>query len=133
MYSNGRVFAIMIIVAVTITIGFATISWLIGTQSTSTDVELLRIRSSYIYFNETDDSWWIRVRVFNEGSKTAEVKRIEIQGVETIELHPAQVIKPGEENEVKVKLSGEYQRGSTYNVRILSASGTIYSVVVKAD
>ncbi|MEM4762400.1 MAG: hypothetical protein QXH78_00020 [Desulfurococcaceae archaeon] len=128
-----RVFAIMIIVAVTITIGFATISWLIGTQSTSTDVELLRIRSSYIYFNETDDSWWIRVRVFNEGSKTAEVKRIEIQGVETIELHPAQVIKPGEENEVKVKLSGEYQRGSTYNVRILSASGTIYSVVVKAD
>ncbi|MEM0224498.1 MAG: hypothetical protein QXV54_02925, partial [Desulfurococcaceae archaeon] len=80
--------------------GFATISWLIGTQSTSTDVELLRIRSSYIYFNETDDSWWIRVRVFNEGSKTAEVKRIEIQGVETIELHPAQVIKPGEENEV---------------------------------
>ncbi|MEM0030744.1 MAG: hypothetical protein QXV48_00230, partial [Desulfurococcaceae archaeon] len=69
----------------------------------------------------------------NEGSKTAEVKRIEIQGVETIELHPAQVIKPGEENEVKVKLSGEYQRGSTYNVRILSASGTIYSVVVKAD
>ncbi|MEM4622520.1 MAG: hypothetical protein QW816_00485 [Desulfurococcaceae archaeon] len=128
-----RVFAIMIIVAVTITIGFATISWLIGTQSTSTDVELLRIRSSYIYFNETDDSWWIRVRVFNEGSKTAEVRRIEIQGVETIELHPAQVIKPGEENEVKVKLSGEYQRGSTYNVRILSASGTIYSVVVKAD
>ncbi|MEM1638798.1 MAG: hypothetical protein QXJ69_01805 [Desulfurococcaceae archaeon] len=128
-----RVFAIMIIVAVTITIGFATISWLIGTQSTSTDVELLRIRSSYIYFNETDDSWWIRVRVFNEGSKTAEVKRIEIQGVETIELHPAQVIKPGEENEVNLKLSGEYQRGSTYNVRILSASGTIYSIVVKAD
>jgi hypothetical protein len=62
-----RYFAIVIIVAVTITIGVAAVAWIIANQNINTYVEALRVRYTSIYYNESDDSWWVEFTVFNEG------------------------------------------------------------------
>lgn len=128
-----RYFAIVIIVAVTITIGVAAVAWIIANQNINTYVEALRVRYTSIYYNESDNSWWVKFTVFNEGSKPVEIIRVEVKGSELLNLEPPRIIQPGEEVEVVVKLTKTYIKNTAYSVVIHTKNGALYPVITKAS
>lgn len=123
----------MVLLAVAITISVAAAVWIMATYSSMWRPEVLRVVEVSVYFDAVSDSWWLRVVAINEGEREAEIYKVELEGVETIDMSPPKVVKPGERVEVSTKLSEEYVHGATYTIKLYLKSGTVYSVVGKAQ
>ncbi|MEM0001042.1 MAG: hypothetical protein QXH02_06355 [Desulfurococcaceae archaeon] len=125
-----RLFAVIVLLGVAIAISAAAVTWIITTYRSMTwKPEVLRILDIEMYLNETDGSWWLRVVAVNEGEGVAEIYRVEVHGMETIELDSPETIGPGNQREVYFKLSREYTHGTMYTVRLYLKSGTVYPVL----
>lgn len=125
-----RFFAIVVLLGVAIMISAAAVAWIITTYRSMTwKPEVLKVIDAKMYVNETDGSWWLKVVAVNEGEGLAEIYKVEVHGVEIIELGKPEIIEPGTQREVHFKLSKEYTHGTMYTVRLYLKSGTVYPVL----
>ncbi|MEM1644643.1 MAG: hypothetical protein QXL96_02025 [Ignisphaera sp.] len=128
----NRFFATVILFAVAVSLAAAIISWILTTyHSMMWKPEILRIKEVNIYQNEEENSWWLKIVAVNEGEGTAEIYKIEIHGIETIDINPAKTIKPGEQKEIQIKLNKQYTYGTTYTIRLYLKSGSLYPILEK--
>lgn len=125
----NRFFAIIILLAVTITLAAAAATWIITTyHSMAWKPEILRITEASIYQDE-NSSWWLKIVAVNEGEGIAEIYKVEIHGIESTDLSTPITIKPGEQKEITIKLSKQYSYGTAYTIRLYLKSGTVYPVI----
>jgi len=125
-----RFFAIAIIISVAIVVSVAAAWWIISTQLTVMETpEALRVIEVAIHAQA--DKWVLKLVVLNEGFKSSEIWRIEVQGVEAVEL--SEVVKPGEQKLVEVELTGNYAQGVAYTVKLYTKRGNIIPVVASVQ
>lgn len=125
-----RFIAIVVLLAVAISLAAAGVAWLVTTyHSMMWKPEILRILEVDLYYNSTDSSWWLRVEAVNEGEADAEVYKVEVHGVEILPLNPPKVVKAGSRGVIYVKLSREYAPETTYTIRLYLRSGTVYPIL----
>jgi len=125
-----RFIAIVVLLAVAISLAAAGVAWLVTTyHSMMWKPEILRILEVDLYYNTTDSSWWLRVEAVNEGEADAEVYKVEVHGVEILPLNPPKVVKAGSRGGIYVKLSREYAPETTYTIRLYLRSGTVYPIL----
>jgi hypothetical protein len=91
------------------------------------------VRYASIYYNESDNSWWLKFTVFNEGSKPVEITWVEVKESELLKMDPPIVIQPGEEIDASVKLAKTYIRGAAYSVVVRTETGALYQVITNAS
>lgn len=126
----NRFIAIVVLLAVAISITAAGVAWLVTTyHSMMWRPELLKVMEVDLYYNTTDSSWWLRVEALNEGEADAEVYKVEVHGVEVLPLNPPKVVKAGSRGEIYVKLSRDYTPETTYTIRLYLKSGTVYPIL----
>ncbi|MEM4481757.1 MAG: hypothetical protein QXK88_02855 [Desulfurococcaceae archaeon] len=127
----NRLFSIIILVAVAITLASAGAAWIITTYNSMTSrSEVLKVLEVEIYFSSADNAWFLRLTAVNEGEVSAEIYKVEVEGVETVDISPSLVVRPGEIKELPpIKLREEYEQGVTYSLKIYLKSGTLYPVV----
>lgn len=125
-------FAVIIIIAITITMAIAAATWVITTfHSMQWKPEILRILDVKIHENMSDDSWWLYIQTENIGETKAEIYKVEIHGIEIKSLNPPKTINPGERKEIHIKLDKEYVHSTMYTLRLYLKSGTVYPILEK--
>lgn len=128
----NRFFAVIILLALAITMTAIATSWISTTyHSMMWKPEILKILSIEMYRNETDSSWYLKLEVENDGEGAAEIYKIEIHGIETININPPIKIASGNREQISIKLSKEYTYGTMYTVKLYLKSGTVYPVLEK--
>jgi len=125
-----RFVAIVVLLALTISLAAAGVAWLVTTyHSMMWRPEILKVLGLDLYYNTTDSSWWLRIEAVNEGEVDAEVYKVEVHSVEVLTLNPPKVVKAGSRGEIYVRLSSSYIPETTYTVRLYLKSGTVYPIL----
>ena len=127
------ILATVIIIAVTLVIAIGVIGWIMGIWGTFGSTESLQIYpDSYIKVNSTGS--YLELHVKNTGTATAVINKVEIVGMESIPSSSLNItnIKPGKTVIIEAKLSQSYTPGTSYQVKVYTAAGNVYSAVVQA-
>uniref|UniRef100_A0A7C2Z859 Uncharacterized protein n=1 Tax=Ignisphaera aggregans TaxID=334771 RepID=A0A7C2Z859_9CREN len=123
----NRLFAIVILSAVAISVAAAVIPWMTSTMTWRP--EILKILEADLYTNNSDGRWHLRIVAANWGETAAEIYKVEIHGIETIELSPPKTIAPGTQKEIDIELEKDYAEGAMYTIRLYLKSGSVYPVL----
>jgi len=119
--------AAIILIAVTLVIAIAVVAWMLGVFGTTTaGGERLRILP-----NATLNTTHLNLTIVNEGGGAAKIIEIKV-GDKDCDSTSQATINPGETKLVQCRLSGSVPAGVTYTVRVMTASGNIYTTVVVA-
>ena len=132
------ILATVIIIAVTLVIAIGVIGWVMGIWGTFGSTEMLQIMpDSKLYSNGA-----IALHVKNTGSATAVVTKIEIVGT-GLSTTGSWTIPPGGDGylsgttitstQVTISLGGSLTPGASYQVKIYTAAGNVYSSVITAS
>ena len=128
------ILATVIIIAVTLVIAIGVIGWIMGIWGTFGSTESLQIYpDSYIKVNSTGS--YLELHVKNAGTATAVINKIEIVGKATnTSGFSTSSVGPGVEAwiELKIGSSNSYTAGTSYQVKVYTAAGNVYSAVVQA-
>ena len=132
-----RFYAIIILLAVVLTMTATFTAWFLTTyQALMWRPEILRIINAEIYYNETCESWYLKITAVNIGEAPAEIYKLEVYNIETLNFKPPLIIKPSEQRDLHIKLSEKYIYGVTYVIKIYLKSGTLYTIlerVIRVD
>jgi len=120
-------FVIIIIATVAIVIGIAFISWIWSTIQSSWRSELLRIIEAKIV--KRDNDYYLYLDMRNDGEKDAEIYKIEIYQMETINTDIK--IPPGSTTTQEIKLTKEYAGQTSYRARLYLKTGTLYFIDIQ--
>ena len=128
------ILATVIIIAVTLVIAIGVIGWIMGIWGSFGSTESLQIYpDSNITITTSGAKLYLHVK--NTGTATAVIKKIEIVGIATnTSGFSTNSIKPGEETWVSLSVgaSTSYTAGTSYQVKVYTAAGNVYSAVVQA-
>jgi hypothetical protein len=128
--SVERLFAVIIILGVAITIAIAGAVWIKTTiESMRWRPELLKILDATMYYNQSDNSWYVNLTVENNGEGVAEIYKLEVQGIEKLEFDTPLVVRQGERRTLTVRLEKKYNYGTRYLLRLYLKSGSAYPVL----
>lgn len=126
------ILATVIIIAVTLVIAIGVIGWIMGIWGTFGSTESLQIYpDSYINVSKTPKMY---LHVKNLGTAAAVIKKIEVIGVGSVSNLNLSTISPGKD----VIISGNVNNntivtaGASYQVKVYTAAGNVYSAVVQA-
>ncbi len=123
------ILATVIIIAVTLVIAIGVIGWIMGIWGSFGTTESLQIYpDSNITISGGSKTLYLHVK--NTGTAAATIKKVEIVGVETVS--ESKTLNPGEEDTLSVSLNKDYTAGTTYQVKVYTAAGNVYSTVVQA-
>jgi flagellin-like protein len=126
------IIAVVILVAVTLVIAIGVIGWIMGWWGTFGATEALQFYpDSYI---TSDGTLYLHVK--NMGSAAAVIYKVEVTGIAT-NTSNLPTISPGTENTYTIKVPPQssgvsYIPGTTYQVKIYTKAGNVYSVTVQA-
>ena len=129
------ILATVIIIAVTLVIAIGVIGWIMGIWGGFGSTESLQIYPDS-YINITGKEAYIHIK--NTGSASAVIYKVEIVGVETItgtnSINP-NTLSAGEDTTITVSIvsTGSYTSGATYQVKIYTSAGNVFSAVLRAD
>ena len=128
--SVERLFAIIILLGVAITIAIAGAVWIKTTiESMKWKPELLKILDATMYYNQSDNSWYINITLENNGEGQAEIYKLEVHGIEQLTINPPLIIRQGERKTLTIKLEKQYNYGTRYTLRLYLKSGTVYPII----
>jgi len=119
--------AIMVIVAVTISIAAAFIGWLHTLMSSVKQPEILKIYPADTFIEKQGDSWILRLHLLNQGSSPAEIYKIVIMNKEVINVNIT--VDPMEEKVVNITLKKDYAPHTMYALKIYTKTGNIYNAL----
>ena len=140
------ILATVIIIAVTLVIAIGVIGWIMGIWGTFGSTESLQLYpDSYIDAGKKV----LVLHVKNTGTAASTIQKIEIVGIEsissgtTVTTSPVGgtsgttvlgsfTIGPGVDMYINVSLTGSYTSGTSYQVKVYTAAGNVYSIVVQA-
>jgi hypothetical protein len=126
----NRFIAIIILLSIAITITLAVIPWITTTLSSLMwRPEILRITEMAI--EQSNEGWILKIRALNIGEKDAEIYKVEITGIETIDLSQETVIGMGKEEQIEIPLNKQYTPGTMYTVKLYLKTGTVYTSLIK--
>ncbi len=126
----NRFIAIIILLSIAITTTLAAIPWITTTlNSLMWRPEILRITE--IAIEQNNERWVLKIRALNIGEKDAEIYKVEITGIETIDLSQEIVISIGKEEEIEIPLNKQYTPGTMYTVKLYLKTGTVYTSLIK--
>jgi hypothetical protein len=126
----NRFIAIIILLSIAITITLAAIPWITTTLSSLMwRPEILRITEMAI--EQSNEGWILKIRALNTGEKDAEIYKVEITGIETIDLSQETVIGMGKEEQIEIPLNKQYTPGTMYTVKLYLKTGTVYTSLIK--
>jgi hypothetical protein len=123
----SNIYALVIIVTLTISIGIAATLWIMGVLSTRIgDIEYLYIfPNTSLAYNGT--AWILKIYVENRGSKDAEIMGIRVSNI------PCQIevvkLEPGDRKPIECSLDGPttIASGIEYDVKIYTKRGNIFA------
>lgn len=122
-----RIIAIMIILAVAITLTLAGIAWIRSVMDIAPwNPDILRIEAE---IEGTAGEWELKIRVANMGSSEVKISRVEVVEKEAIDLSIA--IEPGEEYETSIQLKQQYTPNTIHTIRLYLNTGTVYIATAK--
>jgi len=121
------IIAVVILVAVTLVIAIGVIGWIMGWWGAFGATETLQnFPDSYIQGRT------LYLHVKNTGSAAAVIYKVEVPGVASADIEST--VSPGQERTLEISLLGSQQfvAGTTYQVKIYTRAGNVYSVNVQA-
>ncbi len=124
------VIATVIIIAVTLAIAIAVAGWIMGLWGTMGSTESLQIYpDSYIDSSTNQTVLYIK----NTGTASAKIYKVEIAGVgTTTDLTGDTVLSPGVLGTVTVKINYNYVPGQTYQIKVYTEAGNVYTATIMA-
>ena len=129
------ILATVIIIAVTLVIAIGVIGWIMGIWGSFGSTESLQIYpDSYIVNSTGGGKVILSLHIKNTGTATANIEKVEVLGIGT-NSSVGISIKPGDYNWYNVTISSpsDYPTpGTSYQVKIYTAAGNVYSAVVQA-
>lgn len=125
------ILATVIIIAVTLVIAIGVIGWIMGIWGSFGSTESLQIYPDS-NITITSNSVKLYLHVKNTGTAAAVIDKIEVVGMETKSY--SATIGPGNNTVLPIPLSIDkgYTPGTTYQVKVYTAAGNVYSAVVQA-
>jgi hypothetical protein len=125
-----RPLAVVILVAVTISIVVAGVAWIVTTMhSMMWRPEILRITNLEMGQLE-NGTWVLKIEATNVGEARAEIYKIEIVGVEEVVLNPPLTIEAGVRKQLQpIPLTKSYHYYTMYTIRLYLKSGTVYHYI----
>jgi hypothetical protein len=125
-----RPLAVVILVAVTISIVVAGVAWIVTTMhSMMWRPEILRITNLEMGQLE-NGTWVLKIEATNVGEARAEIYKIEIAGVEEVVLNPPLTIEAGVHKQLQpIPLTKSYHYYTMYTIRLYLKSGTVYHYI----
>ncbi len=122
-----RPLAVIILVALAISIVAAGVAWIITTMhSMMWRPEILRVTNLEMKQLE-NGTWVLKIEAINVGEARAEIYRISIANAEDIVLAPPKTIDPGQEGAIEVALTKSYSYYTMYTIRLYLKTGTVYN------
>ena len=123
------ILATVIIIAVTLVIAIGVIGWIMGIWGSFGSTESLQIYPDS-YINVSNKSLVLHVK--NTGTAASKITKIEIVGV--VSLDVSYSLSPGEEKTFTPTSSKieDCTPGTSYQVKVYTAAGNVYSAVVQA-
>jgi flagellin-like protein len=123
------IIAVVILVAVTLVIAIGVIGWIMGWWGAFGATETLQIfPDSYIQGST------LYLHVKNTGSAAAVIYKVEVPGVASTDT--TLTVSPGQETTLTISLNlignQQFVAGTTYQVKIYTRAGNVYSVNVQA-
>ncbi|MEM1900061.1 MAG: archaellin/type IV pilin N-terminal domain-containing protein [Zestosphaera sp.] len=121
------ILATVILIAVTLVIAIGVIGWIMGIWGTFGTTETIQIYpDSKLKSNGT-----ISLHVKNTGTATAIIYKIEIAGVGSTEV--TSTLTPGQETTISATISGDLTAGASYQVKVYTRAGNVYTVTLMAE
>lgn len=127
-------YTMIILIAITITLAFITVYWLISIQSVTTEFEHLEVINREVV--EDNGYFEIKVTIENKGIKEVSISNVLING-RTLDEYKSSItpqdieIKPGEKIQVKIKLSkSEFDHGQVIHIKFISAKGNEFPILI---
>ncbi|RLF08917.1 MAG: hypothetical protein DRJ69_05600 [Thermoprotei archaeon] len=124
----------IVIIAITITLAFVTVYWLISIQSVTTEFEHLEVINQEVA--EDNGHFEIKVTIENKGVKDVSIDDVLING-RTLDEYKSSItpqdieIKPGEKIQIKIKLSkSEFDHGQLVHIKFISAKGNEFPILI---
>ncbi len=118
--------AIVILIAVTIAISSAFISWIYTLWWSRQEPEIIKIYPDTTITKE-GNSWTLKLHVRNLGAGNAEIYKIVIKGKETINCN--ENIPPSKEDTITFELQSDYSSDTSYFIEIYVKSGNVYNML----
>jgi flagellin-like protein len=127
------IIAVVILVAVTLVIAIGVIGWIMGWWGAFGATETLQIfPDSYIQAQAQGNTLHLHVK--NTGSAAAVIYKVEVPGVAS--ANTELTVSPGQETTLQISLTlatgQQFVAGTTYQVKIYTRAGNVYSVNVQA-
>ena len=130
------ILATVIIIAVTLVIAIGVIGWIMGIWGTFGSTEMLQVYPDS-YINATLDNttkpyvYHVKLHIKNSGTATAVFSKIEVVGLGTFTPNVTK-IDPGETSWIDATntTTVTVTAGATYQVKIYTAAGNVYSAVI---
>lgn len=130
------ILATVIIIAVTLVIAIGVIGWIMGIWGGFGSTESLQIYPDS-YIAEKNGKTVLYLHVKNTGTATASIYKVEVMGVATNSTSPEITsVTPGEEKTLTIVVTtatGQITSGATYQVKIYTNAGNVFSAVVRAE
>ncbi len=141
------ILATVIIIAVTLVIAIGVIGWIMGIWGSFGSTESLQLYPDS-YIDAANKILVLHVK--NTGTAASTIQKIEIVGVETVTPGTTVTtspvgsttkstvtlgqftIAPGKDVYINVTLTGSYTSGTSYQVKVYTAAGNVYSLVIQA-
>jgi flagellin-like protein len=129
------IIAVVILVAVTLVIAIGVIGWMMGLWRGFGATETLQIfPDSYIQIQQQGGTLYLHVK--NTGSAAAVIYKVEVPGVASADDIES-TVNPGQDTTLRIPLTlkpnQQFVAGTTYQVKIYTRAGNVYSVNVQAQ
>ncbi len=128
------IIAVVILVAITLVIAIGVIGWIMGWWGAFGATETLQtFPDSYISIQSSGNTLYLHVK--NTGSAAAVIYKVEVPGIaSSVATATADMltIGPGAETTLTITLTGQFVAGTTYQVKIYTKAGNVYSINVQA-
>lgn len=126
------IIAVVILVAVTLVIAIAVVGWIMGWWGAilGGGVEDLRILTATLKSNGQ-----VNVTIYNAGTATAEIFKIEVAGVDMKDANcknNKKTVGPGETVSCDANIPGNYIVGARYTIIVHTKAGNKFSTVAVA-
>ncbi len=126
------ILATVIIIAVTLVIAIGVIGWIMGIWGTFGSTESLQIMPDSTL---SASSGVLELHVKNTGTASAVINKVEIVGT-GLSTSITSTVGPGSDTTITITFtvtSGQIVAGASYQVKVYTAAGNVYSTVITAS
>ena len=120
------ILATVILIAVTLVIAIGVIGWIMGIWGTFGATETIQVFPDSSISNSE-----LTLHIKNTGTASAVIYRIEVVGLTTV-TDVEETVSPGSEVTITVPITASAVAGTTYQVKIYTRAGNVYSATVQA-